>query len=376
MPDYEKIIGAIYDSAANPELWPDALSLIRDSVQGAYALVGFIDTSALETDNVVFIRRNSVWDEEWLKRLEGFLNQMSEHGGMSGELDQGWSQLHSIDEAKFQQSEFYRHWVRPQGLRDTINTPYLKRNTIVGMLSVPCLDTRGPYEQSEIDFITRIAPHVRRAMMISDVADKGRMAQQLYRSVLDQLSAAVFVVGASGRLAFTNASGDEILSQGELLQLRGGILCATTAGPAALSLGEAIGRAVRGDVAIGISGIGIPLFGTSGARAAAYVLPIAGKDIRGAIGPGHCMVFVAGRGEQQPIVMEVLRTLFDLTAMEARVAMLIAAGDGPAAISEGLGNSVSTVRTHLKSCYAKTGAGDQTALGSLVNGLAPPIVVK
>jgi DNA-binding CsgD family transcriptional regulator len=376
LPDYEKIIGAIYDSAANPELWPDTLSLIRDSVKGAYALVGFIDTSALETDNLVVIRRNSTWDEKWLKKLDSLISQMPENGGMASDLDQGWSQLSTLDEAEFQKTEFYQHWVKPQGLRDTINTPYLKRNTVVGMLSIPCLATRGPYEQEEIDFITRIAPHVRRAMMINDVADKGKLAQQLYRSVLDQLSSAVFVVGPSGRLALTNAAGDELLSRGELLQLRSGILCASQLGPTALSLGDAIGRAVRGDVAIGISGIGIPLTGKDGARAAAYVLPIAGKDIRGALGPGHCMVFVAARSEQQPIVMEVLRTLFDLTAMEARVAMMIAAGDGPAAISENLGSSISTVRTHLKSCYAKTRAGDQTALGSLVNGLAPPIIVK
>ena len=94
---------------------------------------------------------------------------------------------------------------------------------------------------------------------------------------------------------------------------------------------------------------------------------------RGAMGSGHCAVFVAQRGEHQPMAIEILRTMFDLTVSEARVATLIAGGDGPQAIAQSLGNSVNTVRSHLQHVFAKTGAADQTALGALVNGLMPPV---
>ncbi len=94
---------------------------------------------------------------------------------------------------------------------------------------------------------------------------------------------------------------------------------------------------------------------------------------RGAMGSGHCAVFVAQRGEHQPMAIETLRTMFDLTVSEARIATLIAKGDGPQAIVESLGISVNTVRSHLQHAYAKTGASDQTALSALVNGLMPPV---
>ena len=32
--DYDKLVGSIYDSAANPELWPDTLEQVRDAVGG------------------------------------------------------------------------------------------------------------------------------------------------------------------------------------------------------------------------------------------------------------------------------------------------------------------------------------------------------
>jgi DNA-binding CsgD family transcriptional regulator len=373
--DFDVLVGAIYDCAANPELWPDALSSIRDAVGGAYALVGFVDTSEMIYGRPPFVvRRNSAWDEERLVQLEAILSSIPEGGGMFDTgVDVAWTQLTRSDEAEFQTSDFYKYWVQPQGLRDTINTPYLHRATMTGMLSIPSYATREPYGDIEIRLIERLTPHVRRAMMINDLTDKGKLAMTLYRQVLDSLSVAVFVVGLGRRLVFTNASGDSMLSNGNALNLSQGALQAKRVAVHPSALDDAIDRALKGDVAIGISGIGVPLVADDGERLAAYVLPISGKDVRGAMGLGHCAVFVARRGEQQPMAMEILRTMFDLTVMEARVALMVAKGDGPQAISNALGTSLNTVRSHLKHAYAKTNSQDQTALGGLVNGLLPPV---
>jgi DNA-binding CsgD family transcriptional regulator len=373
--DYETLVGSIYDCAANPELWPDALGQVRDAVGGAYALIGFIDTSELIYGRPPFVvRRNSAWDEEWLVKLEQILSSLPGGGGLFDTgVDTSWTQLSRFSEAEFQMSDFYKHWVQPQGLRDTINTPYLQRSTMVGMLSIPCYNTREPYGDAEVALIERITPHVRRAVMINDMTDKGKLATTLYRQVLDVLTVAVFVVGLGRRLVFTNASGDSMLSNGGVFSLSHGSLQAKRVAGLPSALDDAIDRALKGDVAIGISGIGVPLIDDSGERLAAYVLPIAGKDVRGAMGQGHCAVFIARRGEQQPMAIEILRTMFDLTAAEARIATLIAKGDGPQAIAESLGITVNTVRSHLQHAYAKTGTPDQTGLGGLVNGLMPPV---
>jgi DNA-binding CsgD family transcriptional regulator len=373
--DYETLVGSIYDCAANPELWPDALGHVRDAVGGAYALTGFVDTSELIYGRPPFVvRRNSTWDEAWLLKLEEILSTLPGGGGLFDTgVDTSWTQLGRGSEAEFQLSDFYKYWAQPQGLRDTINTPYLQRSTMVGMLSIPCYNTREPYGDAEVNLIERITPHVRRAVMINDMTDKGKLATTLYRQVLDALSVAVFVIGLGRRVVFTNASGDAMLSNGGAVGVSHGSLQAKrVAGPPS-ALDDAIDRALKGDVAIGISGIGVPLIDDNGERLAAYVLPIAGKDVRGAMGQGHCAVFIARRGEQQPMAIEILRTMFDLTVSEARIATLIAKGDGPQAISESLGISVNTVRSHLQHAYAKTGTPDQTGLGGLVNGLMPPV---
>jgi hypothetical protein len=252
--DYETLVGSIYDCAANPELWPDALGQVRDAVGGAYALIGFIDTSEVIYARPPFVfRRNSAWDEEWLVKLEASLRIMPGGGGMFDTgVDTSWTQLGRSSEAEFQLSDFYKHWVQPQGLRDTINTPYLQRSTMVGMLSIPCYNTREPYGDDEVALIERITPHVRRAVMINDMTDKGKLATTLYRQVLDALSVAVFVVGLGRRLVFTNASGDAMLSNGGAITVSHGALQAKRVAGLPSALDDAIDRALKGDVAIGI----------------------------------------------------------------------------------------------------------------------------
>jgi DNA-binding CsgD family transcriptional regulator len=374
--EYDKLVGSIYDCAANPELWPDTLGQVRDSVGGAYALAAFVDMTELALGRPTnFKRINSTWDEDWLRKLEVLSDKLPNGGGVAGaEIDRSWTQLTRATEAEFQTTEFYNVWAKPQGLRDVVNTPYLLRSSMIGMLSVPCFATREPYNSSECELIERITPHVRRAMLINDMTDKGKLALALYRQVLDQLSVAVFVVGLGRRIVFTNASGDAMLSEGNHVRSVSGTLNAQRIIGAPSALDDAIDRAAAGDTAIGISGIGVPLVGANGERSAAYVLPIAGKDIRGDMGKGHCAVFISQRGEQQPMAIEILRTVFDLSPAEARISTLIAKGEGPAIIAESLGITINTVRSHLSRAFSKTGVSDQAALGALVNKVMPPII--
>ncbi len=376
MRDFDVLVGAIYDCAANPGLWPDTLAMICDELNSAYVMVGLADMSPIQYQlPPVFTFQHSPWDREKLSQLAALSHAVP--GGekvTNGGIDQAWTQMAQVSRSEFEMTHFNQSWSGPQGLMDALVVPYLSKQSVFGLLSCAKHRDQGDvYLEAECRLAERLSPHIRRSVMINDLADKGNMAMTLYRQVLDALSIAVFVVGLGGRMVFTNAAGDTLLSEGQILSLRAGVL--QTAGPNGQSLAfeTAISRAIKGDQALGIAGIGVPLYGPTGEKAAAYVLPVAGNDVRGAMGPGHCVVFVARRGEQLPMAVEVLRTVFDLTAAEARVATMIARGDGPAAIAEGLNISVNTVRTHLKHAFAKTSTADQTALGGLVNDMVLPL---
>ena len=73
------------------------------------------------------------------------------------------------------------------------------------------------------------------------------------------------------------------------------------------------------------------------------------------------------------MMTEILRTVFDLTPQEARVAALIGAGDNPAAIASAMDISIHTARTHVARIHAKTDTSDLLGLASRINALVPPV---
>ena len=374
--DYDKLVCSIYDCAANPELWPATLNKVRDEIGTAYVMVGYSDTSpTLYQQKPIFTFQHSEWDHERLVQLQSWAQQVPGiENLLDGSIDRAWTLLAQLPFADLKKTDFYREWMAPQGLTDNVVVPFLCRQHVFGLFSsVLHINKGNEVSVGQCRLAESLSPHIRRAMLINDIVDKGNLALTLYRKVLDALTVPVFIVGSGHRMVFCNASADELLSDCDYFTASNGTLKARQVAGHPTAWDDALDRATKGDAAVGITGIGVPLIGKDSERAAAYILPIAGKDVRGAMGQGHCAVFVARQAEQQPMAMEILRTLFDLTVSEARVANLIAKGGGPQAVAEALDVSINTVRSHLARSFAKTGTNDQTALGALVNQLMPPI---
>jgi DNA-binding CsgD family transcriptional regulator/PAS domain-containing protein len=373
----EKFVSGIYDCAANPALWPDTLTSIRDHMNLAYAMVGFTDLAPffrgqVPEQNLKF----SPWDSVLIKAQGPHIQKMPGYQNLfNTEVDQPWVQMWECSEEELHATEFYNDWVKPQGLRDAINVPFFRRPATVGVVTAVSYEGRELFNEQEAAFVAELSPHIRRAVAISDMIDQNKHMMTLFKHVLDALSTAVFIIGAGHQIKYANAAAEDLLSAGQLLRRDNGML---TAGKrnvtAAAALEDALSRAAHGDSTLGIKGIGVPLTSATGERAAAYVLPISGKDVRGAMGAGFCSVFVAQRGEQLPMTIEVLRTIYDLTQAEARVASLIAKGDSAEMISEALGVSLNTVRTQIANSLTKTGTRNQTQLVAHIHELVPPLM--
>jgi DNA-binding CsgD family transcriptional regulator len=66
---------------------------------------------------------------------------------------------------------------------------------------------------------------------------------------------------------------------------------------------------------------------------------------------------------------ELLRSVFGLTAMQAKLARLVATGLGLETIGDQLGITQETVRSHLKQVYAKTDTHRQAELATMLSGM-------
>ena len=73
--------------------------------------------------------------------------------------------------------------------------------------------------------------------------------------------------------------------------------------------------------------------------------------------------------DQTERLATIAQQVFALTKTESRIAALIAHGQSPNAIAKATGIAPSTVRSHLKRIFAKTGVHGQVELGSVLNSL-------
>lgn len=85
--------------------------------------------------------------------------------------------------------------------------------------------------------------------------------------------------------------------------------------------------------------------------------------------PGRAMVILVDPDKRTRPPEQALQKGFGLTAAEARLASRLASGEGLDRISDELKITKETARYHLKSIFAKTGAGRQAELVALFAGL-------
>ena len=78
------------------------------------------------------------------------------------------------------------------------------------------------------------------------------------------------------------------------------------------------------------------------------------------------MVFISDPEVELGTSADALQALFDLTPAEARLTLLLAAGNSLDQVVTQLGISTHTGRAHLRAIFAKTGVTQQTQLVSLI----------
>jgi DNA-binding CsgD family transcriptional regulator len=204
------------------------------------------------------------------------------------------------------------------------------------------------------------------------VFDQSKTAQAVLTQTLDNVTAAVFLVGPSGRLVFTNAPGRAMLDEASLLTERNGALAAASP-EAQRALREALAAAENSNASAGGGGP-IPLSAALPGQWFANVLPLTSGDRQrtGALHSAVAAVFVRKTSPASPPSLEALAKLYKLTASEIRVIDAVVKVSGVKALAEALGLTQATVKTHLHNVFRKTGTARQSELVKLVAGFAPP----
>lgn len=360
------LIGDIYDAALDPSRW-------RPSLIKVAAFVGGMDASIIAKHPTdagvdVFYSSGAITDE-WQHK---YATTYYHHDPMTtGQyfapigVPVGGDDLTPYDQLFA--SRMYKEWAIPQGIVDGLWVT-LEKTLKTVMLSIVMRGTEhGLVDDEARRRLALIAPHQRRAILISRTLEAKAAEADALMDAYDSLSAAMFLVAADRRVVFANKSATQMLTEASLLR-HDAVSRLTPADPdAVLSLDDAILRAAAGDAELGNRGIAITLTARDGVDQVMHVLPLTSGERRraGARYSAVAAVFVRraeGLGAAPP---EAIAEAYKLTPAELRVFLAITELNGVAETAYALDLSENTVRTHLKRIYAKTGTSRQAQLVKL-----------
>jgi DNA-binding CsgD family transcriptional regulator len=367
------LIGDIYDAALDRSLWVSVLEKCARFVDGSAAAL-FAKDAASKSGNMAYY----YGIDPYFVRL--YFDKMAKFdppagGHYSTAIGEEVSVADILPYEEFIETRTYPGWVHPQGIVDTLNVALDKTATSSSFFAIFRNKDHGPVDDQTRRRMRLIVPHVRRSALIGKAIDLKAEETATFVDTLDRIRDSMLLVDASGRILHSNVSGHELLAEGSLFYAKNGELALTDA-DAHQTLRNVLLAADKGYAAVGTKGIAVPLMACGGDRYVAYVLPLTSGARRqaGAAYAAVAAVFVHKAALDTPSPPELIAKSYKLSPTELRVLLAIVQVGGVPETAKALAIAESTVKTHLRRLFNKTGASRQADLVRLVAAFSTSLV--
>lgn len=349
------LVDRIYDAAVAPELWPSVLDEVAASVEATGGLLFAVNASLRWTASEPL---QEVFDAYV---ADGWFQRCSRRLCLMGQSDPGFFVEQDFwSEDQLRQDPIYRDFFRPRGLGWSAGTGLRMTTGDNIVFSMERRLERGPVEPEHVARLNALRPHLARSALIT--ARLGLQRAQGAAQALALMGLPALVLDQAGRVTESSPATDDGLA----IPLAGERV-AFDDRAAAASLGEALAEmSTTGEA----SPRSFPVRDRHGnAAQVAHLLPLrcAARDV---FGGGYALLVLTPIRPDRSPSSDLLRSLFDLTPAEARVARQLAEGRALAEIAEASDVGLNTVRTQLRRVLEKTGCGRQAELVALLTSVA------
>ncbi|QTL04436.1 helix-turn-helix transcriptional regulator [Aquabacter sp. L1I39] len=351
----EHLIDRIYESAALPELWEGTLQRVADEVGSIGGLL-FVLRDA-KTRCVASPGARDLW-EGFV--AGGWLEKNSRAQRLLTLNHPGW--VHDLDlftREEVEREPVYVDFFRKAGGGWGAGTAMELPDGDSIFFTMERAYAAGPFPVHQIQALDGLRPHLGRSAYLSM-----RLAMAHAQTTVAALGAVdtpAAVLRANGRLLAANGQMEALIPD-IFVDQRGRFSLTQKSADAIFD--RALDQLSAGGLADVAS---IPIRGREPLERGfvIHVLPVrrAAHDVFS----GAAFIVIANKVTMTPSPRaNLLSALFDLTPAEARIARAVAELQSPADIARACGVSRETVRTQIKTIFAKTGLNSQAALARLV----------
>jgi DNA-binding CsgD family transcriptional regulator len=371
---FSEYVGNIYDCIPDPAGWQNTLQKLTDHYGGVIATLAVLDTATRQSRFGAYCG-----DPDILIPLITTYAQHMPYYHIIPKLDVDTPfSIPDLDRAAgFSAGSPMRigkmgEWTEKYKVTDALCLNLFKQESRIGTFVISTHESHGPVRREELDELTILAPHIRRSVTISDLFEMGHRDATVFRDVINAFGTAVFIVAADMKLHFANNLAENLLREKIAIQSNANTINFPNAFADA-AIRKAVLTGERSEIALGASGIGVPLLKTE-RPAIAHVLPLARRAEASQFHTkATAAIFVAAAGATPLPAIDAFAALFGLTAAEKRVTNHLAQGMTRAEIAAANGVSDGTVKSQLDAIFDKTNTSNQRTLEILIRDLTPPV---
>jgi DNA-binding CsgD family transcriptional regulator/PAS domain-containing protein len=359
---FSDLIGDIYDCVIVPERWTEVLDGICAEfgfATGALSAASLSNMKAVVnavsgTSDLAKMSQNAIGYGADIIELWGGAERIQQYP-----LGEPIVQSQAVRQDIISGNRYYREWALPKGLFDAVAVGLVRDRTMIG--------------NAQIGGLRLLAPHIRRAVTISNLFDMKAVEAATFTATVEALTVGVVLADEDSKIVHANAAASTMLASGDPIVVQHGRIAVQSATTTS-TLQSAIAQAAKDEATLGQKGIGIPIPRPGGDPLVIHVMPLRRGHMRsGLIQRAAAALFVASASGPPRLPHDALVQLYDLTPAEVRIFELICDGQTRADISALLGVSVATVKSHLVHVFQKTGSRRQVDLVRLAKSLTFPV---
>ncbi len=348
--DRDKLIGLVYEGAADERAWEAALHEVAGLVNAAGVGFGLQDSQAPRFRDLAAHGIDRALDETY-RRLSPDNRMWREiaraRGRPTGRM--------AMARADFERSALFAGWFAPQGFHSVIGYPALFEENAFALVVAFRSKAQGNFESSDVAALGDLAGHFGRALRLR--LERERIEDELgaVNSAMEEVPDALFLVDSDLRLRHANAAGRRLLAAGEVLRLRRGRLALSDT-LAADRLARHVREGRGGETPMGLR------------RRPDTILKV---HPRGAAldqaDDGLALVRIADPdGARAPLTAALLSERLGLSRRQAEVVAALAAGATEVEAAERLRIGAPTVHTYLRRVYQRLDLSNRAELLALL----------
>src|SRR3954468_19541372 len=249
---FSDLIASVYDCVIAPERWTEVLDKICAEfgfATGALSVASLTNmkavVNAVSGSDLAQMAQNGVGYGADIIELWGGAERIQQYP-----LGEPIVQSQAVRPDIISSNRYYREWAVPKGLFDAVAVGLVRDRTMVGNAIFSQHESAGAISDAQVGGLRLLAPHIRRAVTISNLFDMKTVEAGTFGATVEALTGGVVLADEDSRIVHTNAAATAMLAAGDPIMDRDGRIAVRSTTATGI-LQSAVAQAARDEAALG-----------------------------------------------------------------------------------------------------------------------------